>query len=44
MEYQKIINLLGNTTHQPSKFTAKLVEINDEAWGIKIVTISLKLQ
>ena len=34
MEYQKIINLLGNTTNQPSKFrTRKWVEINDETRG-----------
>ena len=43
MEYQKIINLLDNTTNQPSKFkTRKLVEINDEIRGIKIVTLNLK--
>ena len=32
MEYQKIMNLLGNTPNQPSKFRAKnWVEINDIA-------------
>ena len=32
MEYQKIINLLENTSNQPSKFRTKnLVEINDES-------------
>ena len=32
MEYQKIINLLGNTSNQPSKFRTKTwVEINDES-------------
>ena len=32
MEYQKIKNLLDDTTNQPSKFkTRKWVEINDEA-------------
>ena len=32
MEYQKIINLLDDTTNQPSNFkTRKLVEINDES-------------
>ena len=32
MEYQKIINLLGNTTNQPTKFETKnWVEINDES-------------
>ena len=34
MEYQKIINLLDETTSQPSKFkTNNLVEINDESKG-----------
>ena len=32
MEYQKIINLLHNTSNQPSKFrTTNWVEINDES-------------
>ena len=32
MEYQKIINLLGNTPNQPTKFRTKnWVEINDES-------------
>ena len=32
MKYQKIINLLDNTSNQPSKFKAKnWVEINDES-------------
>ena len=32
MEYQKIINLLHDTTNQPSKFrTSNWVEINDES-------------
>ena len=32
MEYQKIINLLENTSNQPSKFRIKnWVEINDES-------------
>ena len=32
MEYQKIINLLDDTTNQPSKFrTRDWVEINDES-------------
>ena len=31
MEYQKIINLLENTSNQPSKFRTKSwVEVNDE--------------
>ena len=34
MEYQKIINLLGNTPNQPTKFRTKnWVEINDESRG-----------
>ena len=34
MEYQKIINLLDNTSNQPSKFRTKnWVEINDESRG-----------
>ena len=32
MEYQKVINLLENTSNQPSKFRTKnYVEINDDA-------------
>ena len=34
MEYQKIINLLGNTTNQATKFRMKnLVEMNNDARG-----------
>ena len=34
MEYQKIINLLDDTTNQPSKFiTRNWVEINDQSKG-----------
>ena len=34
MEYKKIINLLDDTTNQPSKFRARnWVEINDESKG-----------
>ena len=37
MEYQEIINLLDNTTNQPSKFRTKnLVERNDESHGAKL--------
>ena len=41
MQYQKIINLLDDTTNQQSKFgTRNWVEINDESRGIvTIVTI-----
>ena len=35
MEYQKMMNLLDDTTNQPSKFrTRDWVEINDESKGI----------
>ena len=35
MEYQKVINLLGNTANQSSKLRTKnWVEINDDACGI----------
>ena len=51
MEYQIIINLLGNTPNQSTKFkTKKWVEINDDARGtyskdsqIKFKTSMLKL-
>ena len=34
MKYQKIINLLDNTTNQLSKFRTKnLVEVNDDSQG-----------
>ena len=34
MEYQKMANLLDNTSNQPSKFrTQNWVEINDESRG-----------
>ena len=34
MEYQKIINLLDNTSNQPSKFRTKnWVEVNNESRG-----------
>ena len=50
MEYQKIINLLDNTSNQPSKLRTKnWVEVNDESRGtyntnsqIKFKTIMLK--
>ena len=35
MEYQKVINLLGNTPNQSSELRTKnWVEINDDACGI----------
>ena len=44
MQYQKIVNLLDDTTNQPSKFrTSNWVKINDESKeGIIIVTLDLK--
>ena len=34
MQYQKIINLLDNTSNQPTKFRTKnWVEMNDDALG-----------
>ena len=34
MEYQKLINLLGNTSNQPNKLRTKnCLEINDESRG-----------
>ena len=44
MAYQKIINLLDDTTNQPSKFrTRNWVEINDESKeDIIILTLDLK--
>ena len=46
MEYQKIANLVDDTSNQPSKFKTKhWVEINDESRGVKsIVKSSSKLQ
>ena len=52
MEYQKIINLLDNSSNQPPRFrTRNLVETNDESRGtypvasqIKFVKVKLKCQ
>ena len=47
MEYQKIANLIDDTSNKPSKFRTKnWVEINDESRGAYnvIVKLSLKLQ
>ena len=46
MEYQKIINLLDNTSNEPSKFrTRNWAEINDESRGTYTSnSINLKLQ
>ena len=38
MEYQKIVNLIDNTSNQPSKFRTKnWVEINDESRGTYLI-------
>ena len=46
MEYQKIINVLGSTPNQRTKFRTKAwVEMNDGSYGVKLVVKSnLKLQ
>ena len=42
MEYQKIANLIDDTSNQPSKFrTRNLVEINDESYILVKGTISV---
>ena len=45
MEYQKITNLLDNTSNQPSKFRTKnWVEINDESRGTYNVNSQTKFK
>ena len=45
MEYQKITNLLDNTSNQTSKFgTKNWVEINDESRGGYITGSDIKFQ
>ena len=45
MEYQKIANLMGGTSNQPSKFrTRNLVEINDESRGAYNVNSQIKFK
>ena len=45
MEYQKIANLLDNTSNQTSKFgTKNWVEINDESRGGYITGSDIKFQ
>ena len=45
MEYHKIINLLDNTSNEPSKFRAKtLVKINDESRGTYIANSQIKFK
>ena len=45
MEYQKIENLIDNTSNQPSKFRTKnWIEINDESRGIYNVNSQIKFK
>ena len=45
MEYHKIINLLDNTSNQPSKFRRKnWVEINDESRGAYSINSQIKFK
>ena len=45
MEYQKIANLIDNTSNQPSKFrTRNWVEINDESRGVYNVNSQIKFK
>ena len=45
MEYQKIINLLDDTTNQPSGLRKRnWVEINDESWETYNVSNHLKFK
>ena len=45
MEYQKIANLIDNTSNQPYKFrTRNLVEINDESRGVYNVNSQIKFK
>ena len=45
MEYQKIANLIGDTSNQPSKFrTRNWVEINDESTGAYNVNSQIKFK
>ena len=42
MKYQKLINLLGNTSHQLSKFRTKnWIEINDQSRRVYYVNSDL---
>ena len=45
MEYQKIANLIDDTSNQPSKFRTKnWVEINDESRGAYNVNSQIKFK
>ena len=45
MEYQKIADLLDNTSNQPSKFRTKnWVKINDESRGMYNTNVQIKFK
>ena len=45
MQYQKIINLLDNTSNQSSKFRTKnWIEINDQSRGVYKTIVPLVLR
>ena len=45
MEYQKVINLLDNTSNQPSNLRTKTwIETNDESRGIYNVNSQIKFK
>ena len=45
MEYQKIINLLDDTTNQPSKFRKRnWIKLNDESKGVYSAGSDIKFQ
>ena len=45
MEYQKVINLLDNTSNESSNFRTKTwIEINDESRGMYNVNSQIKLK
>ena len=45
MQYRKLINLLDNTSNQPTKFRTKnWVEINDDARGTCNTTMQIKFK
>ena len=45
MEYQKIANLIDDTSNQPSKFRTKnWIEINDESRGTYNVNSQIKFK
>ena len=45
MEYQKMVNLLHNTLHQPSKFRSpNWLEINNDARGMYNTNSQIKFE